>query len=208
MGEQPLGPPGLHGSLMRHTGFLISRMGMVAQKRFSERLESLELNTRMWGALNVLDAEGAISQHTLGKCVGIDPSSMVATIDELEQRGLVERRRHPTDRRAHALHLTEKGRRTLARGRELARSAQEDLLAPLNADEREQLHGLLLRLALANRDGGKAQIEDAGQAQIGDAGGAQTDDAGQAQTGDAGEAQTDDAGQVDSKDAQAPVPLP
>jgi DNA-binding MarR family transcriptional regulator len=137
---------------MRHTGFLISRMGMVAQKRFAERLDSLGLNTRMWGALNVLDAEGAITQHALGTCAGIDPSSMVSTIDELEAKGLVQRRPHPSDRRAHALHLTARGRRTLARGRELAKGAQEDLLAPLNAEEREQLHGLLLRLTLATSE--------------------------------------------------------
>lgn len=140
---------GLHRALMRHTGYLISRMGMLAQKRFAERLESLALTTRMWGALNVLDAEGAMTQQSLGRCVGIDPSSMVATIDELETMRLVERRRHPNDRRAHALHVTAKGKRTLARGRELAATSQEELLAPLTAEEREQLHGLLLRLAEA-----------------------------------------------------------
>jgi DNA-binding MarR family transcriptional regulator len=135
--------------LTKHTGFLLSRMGIVATKQFSERLEELGLNTRMWGALNVLDAEGAITQHALGRCTGIDPSSMVATIDELERRGLVERRPHPTDRRAHALHITELGLQTLANGRKLAREAQDRLLAPLSTEEREQLHELLLRLALA-----------------------------------------------------------
>jgi DNA-binding MarR family transcriptional regulator len=127
---------------------------MVAAKQFSERIEQLGLNTRMWGALNVLEAEGAITQHALGKCTGIDPSSMVATIDDLEERGLVERQRHPTDRRAHALHITDQGRETLARGRQLARGAQDDLLAPLSPAERRQLHELLLRLALATRDVG------------------------------------------------------
>ena len=127
---------------------------MVAQKQFAERLEQLDLTTRMWGALNVLEAEGAITQGSLCKSVGMDPSSMVSTIDELEAKGLVERRRHPTDRRAHALHVTDSGRATLARGRGLALAAQEDLLAPLNPEEREELHGLLLRLALATRDVG------------------------------------------------------
>jgi DNA-binding MarR family transcriptional regulator len=139
----------MHRALSKHTGFLLSRMGMVAMKQFSVRLEELGLNTRMWGALNVLDAEGAITQHKLGQSTGIDPSSMVSTIDELEHRGLVERRRHPTDRRAHALHITEQGHETLGRGRRLARSAQEDLLAPLDAAERQQLHELLARLAAA-----------------------------------------------------------
>lgn len=144
------GPPGVHRALVKHTGFLLARMGHVAAKQFSGRLEELGLTTRMWGALNVLDAEGAITQQTLGKCTGIDPSSMVSTIDDLEAGGLVERRQHPSDRRAHALHLTDDGRSTLARGRQLARQAQEDLLTPLDPDERKQLHDLLLRLALAS----------------------------------------------------------
>jgi DNA-binding MarR family transcriptional regulator len=149
---------------MRHTGYLISRMGMVAQKRFAERLESLGLTTRMWGVLNVLAADGAMTQHALGKCVGSDPSSMVATIDELEAKGFVERRPHPNDRRAHALHLTAQGKQTLTRGRELARSAQEELLAPLNPEERQHLHDMLVRLAEATRHVGKPESEDAGAA--------------------------------------------
>jgi DNA-binding MarR family transcriptional regulator len=124
---------------------------MVAMKQFAEVLEPLGLTTRLWGALNVLDAEGAITQHALGACVGIDPSSMVATVDELEAKGLVERRRHPTDRRAHALHITDQGRETLARGRKLAKTAHQDLLAPLSVEEQAQLHDLLLRLAMATR---------------------------------------------------------
>lgn len=144
------GPPGVHHALVKHTGFLLARMGHVAAKQFSARLEELGLTTRMWGALNVLDAEGAITQQTLGKCTGIDPSSMVSTIDDLEAAGLVERHQHPSDRRAHALYVTDEGRAVLARGRQLARQAQEDLLTPLAADERKQLHDLLLRLALAS----------------------------------------------------------
>jgi DNA-binding MarR family transcriptional regulator len=161
----PTTPAPLHAALIRHTGFLISRVGMVAQKQFAERMESLGLTPRMWGALNVLDAEGAITQHALGKCVGIDPSSMVATIDELERQGLVERRRHPSDRRAHALHLTPLGKRTLARGRELAKQAQSDLLAPLSPEEREQLHALLLRLALHSSVVTETPVVDAEKAE-------------------------------------------
>jgi DNA-binding MarR family transcriptional regulator len=139
---------------MKHTGFLLARMGHVAAKQFSGRMEELGLTTRMWGALNVLDAEGALTQQALGKCTGIDPSSMVSTVDDLEAAGLVERRRHPSDRRAHAIHITEQGRETLGRGRELARRAQDDLLAPLGAAERKQLHELLLRLVIATKQPG------------------------------------------------------
>jgi DNA-binding MarR family transcriptional regulator len=77
----------------------------------------------------------------------MDPSSMVSTIDELEAKGLVERRPHPTDRRAYALHITDPGREALTRGRKVAGEAQRELLAPLSDVERETLQGLLLRLS-------------------------------------------------------------
>ncbi len=101
----------------------------------------------MWGALNVLDAESPISQQQLGRSIGMDPSSMVGTIDELEKLGLVERRANPSDRRAHALYVTAAGRRTLASGRRQAELARKELLAPLSEHERAQLHDFLLRLA-------------------------------------------------------------
>ena len=79
--------PGLHPALTRHTGYLISRLGVYAQRRFSERLETLGLTPRMWGALNVMTHEGPLSQQELGRSIGMDPSSMVTTIDELESTG-------------------------------------------------------------------------------------------------------------------------
>lgn len=124
-------------------------MGVIAQKRFSAKLESVGLTPRMFGALNVLEAEGPVTQGALCKGIGMDPSSMVSTIDELEAKGLVERRAHPGDRRAHALHVTDSGRETLLRGSKVALAAQDELLAPLSDDEREQLRSLLLRIAVA-----------------------------------------------------------
>ncbi len=140
-------PPALHPALTRNTGYLISRCGLDASRHFAQRIESIGLTPRLWGALNVLDADGPVSQQQLGQAVGMDPSSMVGTIDGLESLGFVQRRQHPTDRRAHALHLTSEGRQVLTRGRKIARAAQEELLAPLSDDERGQLHELLLKLA-------------------------------------------------------------
>ncbi len=145
--------PGMHRVLIKETGFLIARVGLVATKQFSERIAELGLTTRMWGALNVLDAEGPNTQQFLGRCAGIDPSSMVATVDDLEARGLVERRPHPSDRRAHALHITEQGREVLTRARGVAQKAQNELLAPLSAEERQDLHELLMRLATTSAAG-------------------------------------------------------
>jgi DNA-binding MarR family transcriptional regulator len=140
------GVPGMHRALTRHTGFLLARLGLHARKQFGRRLEELGLTTRAWGALNVLANEGPLTQLALGHAVAMDPSSMVGVVDDLEARGFVERRRDPRDRRAYALHVTTAGEEVLARGRRLAQEAQEDLLAPLDPEEREQLHRLLLRL--------------------------------------------------------------
>jgi DNA-binding MarR family transcriptional regulator len=139
----------LHPALVRNTGYLISRLGFVGSRRFAELLATMGLTTRTWGAMNALDHEGDVTQQQLGRAIGMDPSSMVATIDELEAKGWVERRRHPTDRRAYALQITDAGRETLTRARQMARSAQDELLAPLDDAERAQLHELLLRVATA-----------------------------------------------------------
>lgn len=172
--ERGSGAPGLHAALLRNTGYLVSRLGHYAARQFGERLSSLGLTSRMWGALNVLAADDGITQQQLGRAIGMDPSSMVATIDELESLGYVERRPHPSDRRARALHITEAGREALERGRRLAREAHEELLAPLSGEERAQLHELLLRLALATGEIGGGRDRDGGPAAVaagsGDAG--------------------------------------
>ena len=77
----------------------------------------------------------------------IDPSSMVAVLDELEERGLAERRPHPTDRRKHAIHLTDRGSKTLDAAREAAISQAKEMFAPLSGDEVKTLRSLLRKLA-------------------------------------------------------------
>ncbi len=149
MAETSPGAPLMHPALVRNTGYLISRLGFYASKQFAERLATVGLTPRMWGAMNMLDHEGDVTQQQLGRAIGMDPSSMVSTIDELEANGWVQRRRHPTDRRAYALQITDAGRDTLTRARRLAGGAQNELLAPLSQAEREQLHDLLLRLVAA-----------------------------------------------------------
>jgi MarR family transcriptional regulator, lower aerobic nicotinate degradation pathway regulator len=138
-----------HPALARNTGFLLTKAATVGRRRFAERMAGVGLDTRTWGVLNVLDAEGPVTQQALGRGAGIDPSSMVATIDELEANGLVERRPHPSDRRAHALYVTDAGRAKLAEARLLASREQDELLAGLDSAERDELHRLLLKLVSA-----------------------------------------------------------
>jgi DNA-binding MarR family transcriptional regulator len=81
--------------------------------------------------------------------MGIDPSTMVALIDELERAGLAQRRPHPNDRRAREVVITPKGRRTVEQGRSLARDVEDDVLKGLASTERRQLLKLL-RQALSS----------------------------------------------------------
>lgn len=71
---------------------------------------------------------------------------MVALVDELEQRGLVERRPDPDDRRVRALYLTGEGKQTLARGRKLAGEHEAELTRGLGEAERKRLLGLLQKM--------------------------------------------------------------
>jgi MarR family transcriptional regulator, lower aerobic nicotinate degradation pathway regulator len=132
------------------TGFLLSKAGRTAAARFTERLEPLGLRPRHFALLNFVAGDEGCSQQALGERLGLDPSGLVAVIDDLEEQGLVERRACPGDRRRHAVHLTRPGRAKLRRAREAARSNQADLLAPLSEREIEVFHDLLLRVVAAD----------------------------------------------------------
>src|SRR5215813_10584087 len=100
--------------------FLLSQVGTHAARRFSERLESVGLQPPQFRVLNMVDAAEGQSQQAIGEAIGAPASRMVAIVDELERRGLVERRPHPSDRRIRTIFLTGDGRRLLARGRKIA----------------------------------------------------------------------------------------
>jgi DNA-binding MarR family transcriptional regulator len=128
-------------------GFLLSWNGQRTAALFLEALKSVGLHPRHFGVMQLISAHPGMTQRELVKGSLIDPSSMVAVIDELEEMGLAERRPHPSDRRKHAVHLTQKGKRTLDRARKVAGRLAEDLFAPLNAKELETLRRLLRKLA-------------------------------------------------------------
>jgi DNA-binding MarR family transcriptional regulator len=97
--------------------------------------------------MTMLAAHPGMSQHQLHEKTAIDPSSMVAVIDELEARGLAERRPDPADRRARQVFLTEQGEQALQRIRGLAAGLQREFFGVLTAEERKTLHALLRKLA-------------------------------------------------------------
>jgi MarR family transcriptional regulator, lower aerobic nicotinate degradation pathway regulator len=126
-------------------GQLFFRLWRASHTRVAAALESLGLTPALFGLLNLLGARDGAIQQELGSAMGIDPSTMVALIDELERAGLARRRPHPTDRRARAVAITPKGRRVLARARGMATEVEDEVLHGLTAAERRELLTLLRR---------------------------------------------------------------
>jgi DNA-binding MarR family transcriptional regulator len=98
------------------------------------------------GVLHVVAAREPVSQREVSEALMLDPSDLVTLVDILEGAGLVQRRRDPADRRRYALEVTPRGQLAVVRLREINRETSEELLAPLDPDEREQLVGLLTRV--------------------------------------------------------------
>jgi DNA-binding MarR family transcriptional regulator len=129
------------------SAFLLAQLGAHAARQFAVRAAALDLTPPQSGLLRAVAVGPGQSQQELARHLDTPPTRLVALVDALEERGVLERRRNPTDRRLHAIHLTDAGSRLL---RELARVAREHnqaLLTALTPAEREQLHGLLTRLA-------------------------------------------------------------
>ena len=128
-------------------GFLLAQLGAHAASQFAERLKAIKLTPSDAGILRYLRMKSGLSQQELAGHLSIHPSRLVALLDDLEERGLVERKPNPDDRRLYSLHLTDAGLKTLEQIGKAAREHQEALLAALNLEERETLGALLLRVA-------------------------------------------------------------
>lgn len=127
-------------------GFLLSQVGIHASRRFSQRIAALDIHPPLFRVLNVVDAAEGQSQQAIGEAIQAPASRMVAIVDELEQRGFIERRPHPGDRRVHALYLTAEGRKVLGRGRKIATEHEEELTRGMSAADTKRLIELLRKL--------------------------------------------------------------
>jgi MarR family transcriptional regulator, lower aerobic nicotinate degradation pathway regulator len=107
-------------------------------------------------ALRLLHERGPMPQHGLGAALSLDPSNVVGLLNELEERGLVERRRDPADRRRHIVSLSAGGEEELARTYSRLGLVEDELFSVLSADERATLHALLERVV------GAATVESPG----------------------------------------------
>jgi DNA-binding MarR family transcriptional regulator len=127
--------------------FLLAQLGYHAAELFAERIAPLGLGPPQAGILRAIAAEPGRSQQALSRQLNLLPSRVVALVDELENRGYVERRRNPDDRRLHALYLTPSGKRLMQKLSDAAREHEREVTAALNDRERGELRDLLARMA-------------------------------------------------------------
>ena len=111
-----------------------------------EALEPLGVHPRDFGLMTLVASRPGCTQQQLSELTGIDRSSMVAVLDDLERLGLAERRPDPHDRRKRSIHLTPKGKRVRERCEREGARLQEELLADLTPGERDELVRLLRKL--------------------------------------------------------------
>jgi DNA-binding MarR family transcriptional regulator len=142
MGKEPIAGDRAPSTL----AFLLSQVGIYAARQFAERMAEVDLQPPLFRVLNLVEAAEGQSQQAIGEAIQVPPSRMVALVDELEQRGMVERRPDPADRRVRALFLTEKGRETLTRGRAIAKQHEKELTRGMAAADRKRLTELLQKI--------------------------------------------------------------
>ena len=143
----PQTSPRLPEELVASTTFLLKRLGFAAKERSLEAYEEAGLHPYHFAVLVAVGGGTHETQGAIAEALGYDKGQLVGLLDELEERGLVERRRDAQDRRRQVVSLTPVGKQTLRRLRTLSRQIEDEFLTPLTDEERASLHALLLRLA-------------------------------------------------------------
>ena len=128
-------------------GFLLSQLGFATSGGFGHRVGALGLEPRHFAVLRALRAADSQSQQAVADRLQIPPSTMVSLVDHLEKAGLLERRMHAADRRTRHLSLTSSGEDVLDKAIRLGAEWEHQICAGLSGDERDQLLGLLRRVA-------------------------------------------------------------
>jgi DNA-binding MarR family transcriptional regulator len=133
-------------SLLERPGALLVIAARTGQERASARLAPLGLTVRTCGVLNLLADQGPFSQQAIGETLGIDRTTMVEIVDELENAGIARRVRNLNDRRSYLVTLTPGGRAKQKRAARAFDDAVDDFFSPLEPAERLQLAAMLRRL--------------------------------------------------------------
>ncbi len=141
----PATRPSADPPVTEFAGQLFFRLWRATHRRAAEALGSVGLTPALFALLNVIGAREGATQQELGAMLGIDRSTMVSLVDQLERAGLAKRRPSAKDRRVRQISITPKGRRLLQRARGLISQVEDKVLTGLTADERRELMTLLRR---------------------------------------------------------------
>jgi DNA-binding MarR family transcriptional regulator len=133
--------------IAQRQALLLHKLGMEVLQRAEDPLAALGLSGRQYSVLAVMDSDEPDSQLELAGLCGLMPAQIVPVLDELESRGLVERKRSETDRRRSVVRLTGAGRDVLAQADALGRSIEDVLFGQMEPAARAEL-GETLRTAL------------------------------------------------------------
>src|SRR3954468_18180452 len=136
-------PPGI---AKQWPTLLMIKSGRITQHRFTEALEPFGIRPRHVAALIELRDRGELTQQSLSGQLHLDPTNVVAILNELEQRGYATRRRDPEDRRRHLVEVSKKGLAVIEKVSHVMDGVEEALLADLEPAKREQLEGLLVAI--------------------------------------------------------------
>jgi DNA-binding MarR family transcriptional regulator len=139
--------PGPPKELRASAAFLLKRLGFAVRDRMVDALKGTGLTGYHHAVLALLEEDPCETQAKIADALGYDPSHLVGVLDELEEKGLIVRKRDPEDRRRHLVKATPAGAKALDRLREVAKRVDDEFFEPLNAAERKQLKSLLARLA-------------------------------------------------------------
>ena len=126
---------------------VMGRLGFEIKRHAIEQLEAAGSSLYDYSVLALLAEGSSETQASIADTLKLDRSQLVGLLDSLEERGLIERRRDPNDRRRHTVSLTEDGKAQLGRLREVVKQVEDHFLAPLDAESRQKLYELLFRVA-------------------------------------------------------------
>jgi DNA-binding MarR family transcriptional regulator len=139
--------PGLdHGILPTLLGYQLRLAQLTVFKDFAASARDFNVSPGRFGMLVLIEANPGVTQTRLAEAVGLDRSTLVAVLDQLGERGLVERRRG-TDRRTNGLWLTRRGKLLVSRMKARIHAHEERLALRLSEGERRSLLELLRRFA-------------------------------------------------------------
>ncbi len=126
-------------------GWLLSQASWVLNTQLTAALEEVGISPRSFCVMNTA-MSGEFTQRELAEAVGLDKTTMVVTIDELERAGLAKRRPSAHDRRAHVIEVTKAGEKKVAKAEEIVDRVQDEVLSALPAAERKGFLQALGRL--------------------------------------------------------------